>query len=408
MEVFNEKKNRCFCFFLIVWGLACALFLAVFHNFQGKAAAEMLAEHDRRIVSSLLEQGISPSGALQAVTSTEVTEDGKKLIEKAGISGDTAVRFLPLAAGVQGRSGGQLLAGYLIFMTVLLAGAFIFLREREKLYLLAISVTQKFLEGNFTMHLPRMNEGNIYRLFGSVDSLANALQSKQEAEHKGKEFLKNIISDISHQLKTPLSALKMYNEIISGEPENTSLVEEFTEKSSAALDRIEQLIGAMLKITRLDTGNIVFEKHPYQMREIVLEAVGDLKTRAQLEEKYLTLEGGEEMLVCDLRWTAEAVGNLVKNALDHTDTGGHIRVSWGSSGLMMRLCVEDNGCGIREEDFYHIFKRFYRSQNSRDKQGTGLGLPLAKSIIEGQGGILSVKSTPGLGTSFTISFLTEP
>lgn len=408
MEVFNEKQNRCFCIFLMIWVIICAILLMGYHNIQGRAAVQMLAEHDRGVVSELLKQGVSPSGAVRAVTSRSVTQEGKELLEKAGISGETAVRFLPLAAGAQARSGGLLLAGYLLFVLVLLAGVFVFLHQREKLYILAISVTQKFVDGNFNVHLPRMKEGNIYQLFASVDSLANALSSKQEAEHKGKEFLKNTISDISHQLKTPLSALKMYNEIISGEPGNGALVEEFTVKAGTALERIEQLIGAMLKITRLDTGNIVFEKHPYQVREVVLEAVVNLKTRAQLEQKQLILEGGDELLICDLGWTAEAVGNLVKNALDHTKAGGHIRVSWGNSGVMMRLCVEDDGCGIREEDFHHIFKRFYRSENSLDKQGTGLGLPLAKSIIEGQGGVLSVKSTPGFGTAFTISFLTEP
>ena len=108
-----------------------------------------------------------------------------------------------------------------------------------------------------------------------------------------------------------------------------------------------------------------------------------------------------------MEWTSEAVGNIVKNALDHTREGGIIRISWECSPRMARIRIADNGHGIAPEDIHHIFKRFYRSGSSLDGQGIGLGLPLAKSIVEGQGGTISVQSDPGEGTVFTISLLTK-
>ena len=110
---------------------------------------------------------------------------------------------------------------------------------------------------------------------------------------------------------------------------------------------------------------------------------------------------------CDPEWTKEAIGNLVKNALDHTKAGGIICISWEQTPGIFRLSVADNGCGIAEEDIHHIFKQFYRSSTSSDRQGAGLGLSLAKTILEGQGGNLSVESSPGEGSIFHMSFLTD-
>lgn len=110
-----------------------------------------------------------------------------------------------------------------------------------------------------------------------------------------------------------------------------------------------------------------------------------------------------------MEWTSEAIGNIVKNALDHTGSGGVIRITWEQTPAMVRISVTDNGDGIAPEDIYHIFKRFYRSKNIKNMKttGIGLGLPLAKSIVEGQGGVISVQSERHHGTTFTLSFLTE-
>lgn len=171
---------------------------------------------------------------------------------------------------------------------------------------------------------------------------------------------------------------------------------------------MEQLIQSLLKMARLDTGSIIFEKRKCLIAELVEESVNDLRERARCEGKEILAEGRkEEELFCDSEWTKEAVGNLVKNALDHTRAGGVIRISWKCSPAVICLTVEDNGCGIAPEDIHHIFRRFYRSSSSGDRQGAGLGLSLAKAIAEGQGGNLSVESMPGEGSVFRFAFLTD-
>lgn len=164
----------------------------------------------------------------------------------------------------------------------------------------------------------------------------------------------------------------------------------------------------MLKITRLDMGSILFEKEYYSISNVVGNAISELTTRAVSENKEIIIDGLEQKFFCDMEWTSEAIGNIVKNALDHTGSGGKIHISWERTPAMFRILISDNGHGIAPEDIHHIFKRFYRSRNACHTSGVGLGLPLAKAIIEGQGGFLSVQSECPKGTTFTLSFLTEP
>ena len=122
--------------------------------------------------------------------------------------------------------------------------------------------------------------------------------------------------------------------------------------------------------------------------------------------KELILSGDDDItLFCDREWMIEAVSNLVKNALDHTGEGGCIRMEWRVSASIVQITIKDNGSGIYPEDLHHIFKRFYRSRYSKDTQGIGLGLPLAKAIVEAHNGTIEVDSTLGRGTSFTMNFL---
>ena len=127
--------------------------------------------------------------------------------------------------------------------------------------------------------------------------------------------------------------------------------------------------------------------------------------RAELEKKEIRLSGEDEFIFCDAEWLTEAFGNLVKNALDHTSAGGIISIDWRKNGNILNVTFRDNGSGIHPEDIPHIFKQFFRSRFSKDTQGIGLGLPLAKTIIEAHDGMIEVDSELGHGTAFSVSFL---
>ena len=248
-------------------------------------------------------------------------------------------------------------------------------------------------------------EGAMYHLFHEVNSLVTIADAHADSERQAKEFLRDTISDISHQLKTPIAALNIYNGILQQEAADTATVQEFTALSEQELDRIESLVQSLLKMARLDAGAITLEQSPENLSELLEHIRGQYSFRAEQEGKEIDLEGDEQaILLCDRTWLTEAIGNLVKNALDHTEQGDRILVRWQQSPCLTQITVEDTGSGIHPEDLYHIFKRFYRSRFSKDTQGIGLGLPLAKSIIEAHRGSIEVHSELGHGTTFIINF----
>ena len=408
MSLLHDKYNRWYCIFTAA--LVPLLFLIglIVTDTQTAAAKEMLLTYDHAIATSLLEEGVSKEVIATALMNTETDTAGNKFLAEIGLSDNTDIENLPYVSVVKNTTLISLFVMLFLWTLLLFLGTMLFLYRRERLYRKSENIIKDYIDGNYTVHLPQSNEGNIYQLLASVDQLATMLQAKNDTEQKTKEFLKNTISDISHQLKTPLSALMMYQEIIENEPDNPETVREFSFKIGTALKRIEQLIQSMLKITRMDAGSIYFEKSNYSISNILNHAINELTTRADNEKKEIVIDGDlEQMLYCDIEWTGEAVGNIVKNALDHTDAGGKITISWERTPAMIRIFITDNGHGIAGEDIHHIFKRFYRSKNTSNSQGIGLGLPLAKAIVEGQGGILSVQSERLQGTTFTLSFLTE-
>lgn len=269
----------------------------------------------------------------------------------------------------------------------------------------ALQITA-YLEGETDARIPCDSDGELYRLFHAINTLASVLGAHADKELKTKESLKNIISDISHQLKTPLAALNIYNSLLLEDAKEAS-VRECALLSERELDRIETLIQNLLKIAKLDAGFIVFEKNTENVADMMKDIELHFAYRADREQKKLVLSGSDNVtLFCDRDWLAEAVSNVVKNAFDNTRGGDHISIEWKASISVVQITVRDNGCGIHPEDLHHIFKRFYRSRFSKDTRGTGLGLPLAKAVIEAHRGTMEVDSILGRGTAFVISFLT--
>ena len=147
------------------------------------------------------------------------------------------------------------------------------------------------------------------------------------------------------------------------------------------------------------------EKAEENVSALMQDILERFETWAEQDHEEFTLSGKDDIFLnCDALWMSEAIGNIVKNALEHTQPGGHISVQWTQSPLLTQIVITDDGKGIHQEDLYNIFKRFYRSRFSSDVHGIGLGLPLAKSIVEAHGGTISVTSTLDVGTTFTLNF----
>lgn len=288
----------------------------------------------------------------------------------------------------------------------ILAIGYWYFKEQNKIMENATAQIRQYISGNQNARIECNDEGELYRLFHEVNSLVSILSANATNKEKSKKFLKDTISDISHQLKTPLTNLNIYNGIMQEEVNDLPVIKEFTYLSEQELDRIEILVQNLLKITKFDAGTIVIEKSIENVSEMMGYIERHFTYRNEQEGKILNFSGDDTItLLCDRNWIIEAISNIVKNAFDHTKEGNTICIEWKRFASIIQIIIKDNGSGIHIEDLHHIFKRFYRSRFSKDTQGIGLGLPLAKLIIEAHSGTIEVDSELGIGTTFTINFL---
>lgn len=298
-----------------------------------------------------------------------------------------------------------LLVIFIVFGGFIWLLLYLYFKKQSQLMMNATEAVQCFINGDTDERIECDEEGHVYKLFYVVNALAATLNAQKERELQEKVFLKDTISDISHQLKTPLAALNIYNGILHDETEIES-IREFVRLSELELDRLETLVQNLLKLTRLDAGTIIMDKKEENVASLMTQVNQHFEYRAKQEQKTICLSGDENVqLLCNHDWILEAFDNLVKNALDHTAAGDLVQIDWRAQSSLVQIRVRDNGCGIHAEDIHYIFKRFYRSRYSKDYQGIGLGLPLTKAVIEAHHGVIEVESELGKGTCFTMNFL---
>ena len=387
----------CLISFLLAGGIATLLA----KNFQ-----QELLLHDYGVAGHLLnnEKELSISAFTSQPNENDI-ERGRAALASIGYDETTSMRFLPAVQIYRNQTMFSVFLLLVFLFGAIYLSLFLYLRRQHKAFSNAENTIRQFLDGNTTSRIECSQAGDWYSLFHAINEMATILSAHAENQRQTKEFLQDIISDVSHQIKTPLSALKMYHEIIESHKDDAAAVSSFTEKSQREIKRMEDVIYTLLKLARLDAGIIQMEKVPENLSVLMQDVLERFETWAEREHKTITLSGKEDVVIsCDALWVSEAIGNIVKNALEHTEDGGHIEVKWSQSPLMTQIEISDDGKGIHPEDLYNIFKRFYRSRFSSDVHGIGLGLPLAKSIVEAHGGTISVTSSLGAGTTFTLNF----
>lgn len=294
----------------------------------------------------------------------------------------------------------------IFFITIFFIILFDYKKILSKINIVSSSV-EKVLEGEYDMTLEGGEEGEFSILYNQLNLLVNRLVENMEKLKKEKEFLKNIISDISHQLKTPLSSIIMLNELmISKDDMDEETKVKFLNKTSEQLTRMEWLIISLLKIARVEAGAINYKMKNQPLIITINKAFSPLKEKAKDKKQNVIIEDKRDVyLNHDSDWMTEAIGNIIKNAIEHTEEYGTISIEIKESLLLVNIIIRDNGNGINKEELAHIFERFYKGKHEVKPISIGIGLTLSKSIIESNGGSISVKSIEGKGTEFTITFL---
>ena len=400
------KETRGMLRGLLIICLFAACDLAVLLSYMVKDFRETMVGHDYGTAGYFAAHpDTSVSSAFTKEKTDSDMETGRRILQEAGYYKNTAPDLIPAVAAYRKRTtvwlGGMLFSIFLaVFLTV---GIYIW--KQNKAIAKADTVITRFLSGDTGQRIDSEEDGDWYSLFHRINELAAILLAQAEHEKQTREFLQDMISDVSHQLKTPLAALKMYDEIMGQDGTDRETIQEFSRKSLREIRRVEDVVYTLLKIARLDAGSVRLEKADENIEMLLQDVTERFETMAARQSKEILLSGSSNTcLYCDALWMSEALGNVIKNALEHTQRGGKVAVSWERTPLLTNIIVEDNGKGIHQEDIHNIFKRFYRSRFSQDTHGIGLGLPLAKSIVEAHQGTISVTSKVGQGSRFVLSF----
>lgn len=260
-------------------------------------------------------------------------------------------------------------------------------REVEHYHLYEDSITAK-VQGKLMQYYDQMNE--------------DKRQSQQD-----KQIIQELVSDISHQVKTPIANLKMFTGILQEHEMTETKRSEFLSTISGQINKLDFLMQSLIKMSRLETGTFSIHMVEASLYNTIAQAVNGVWAKAEQKGIQLEVDCGSEISVQhDPKWTAEALGNLLDNAVKYTPAGGIVSVSVRPWQFYTRIDISDTGIGIPEEHYHDVFKRFYRAEEVADREGVGLGLYLAQGIIKRQRGYISVRSKVGEGSTFTVYLLT--
>ena len=250
-------------------------------------------------------------------------------------------------------------------------------------------------------------QGELGELYTNLYKLVQALKESNRKEQEEKIFLRDIMSDISHQLKTPLASLTVFLDLLyDGRVPDVDKQKQMLLESKNQVSRMEWMVLSMLKLARIEAGAIQFEKHPCSLYAIVAQAKESVAYLTEKRGQQIDVQIDEkQMLVCDGDWLTEAIINLLKNASDYSGEQTTIHIWTEDNPMYTRIYVKDEGCGIAESELKNIFKRFYRINKEVNPNSVGIGLSLTKSIVEGMGGKISVRSEFGSYTQFILTFV---
>jgi signal transduction histidine kinase len=331
---------------------------------------------------------------------------GTQVLSKYGLAseagaGNRGAADTGIAAGLLAR----LLPVGLALVVLVCAGFFLLLVRYQRAVSAQVAGLSAYLRridaGDYSLDVRDNGEGSFSLLKNDLYKVTVRLREQAELLQKDKTALSNLIADISHQIKTPLTSLGVLADLLVEDPPEEDR-RAFVERLRAQLGRIQWLVAALLKLARLDAGTASFNSESVGVRALIERALEPLQIPLEIKKQRLEVHGDDDAsFTGDLNWSAEALTNVVKNCVEHTPEGGMIEISYGSNALYAEIIVSDDGGGIASRDLPNIFNRFYRGENASEN-GVGIGLALAKAILTAQGGDISVRSQLGIGTSFTI------
>ena len=294
----------------------------------------------------------------------------------------------------------------IIFSILWMAIIFVYLRKRDKKINQITQYINEIKNRKYDLDINENSEDELSNLKNELYKITIMLKEESEITKKDKENLKMSVEDISHQLKTPLTSITIMLDNLKENPnmdENTK--QKFIFEISKQIEWINWLVISMLKLSKLDANVVQFYKEKINLKKLINEIIKNLEIPIEIKNQQIIIEGDENAsFTGDYKWQQEAITNIIKNCIEHNKEKGKLFIKYEENTLFTKITIRDEGEGISKEDLKHIFERFYKGQNSSENS-VGIGLALAKNIIEKNNGMISCKSELDKGTEFVIKYM---
>ncbi|WP_102275069.1 sensor histidine kinase [Cytobacillus massiliigabonensis] len=292
----------------------------------------------------------------------------------------------------------------LITSVLLIGCSLMFTRWRYKEIEKLSSYLRQITSGNYSLDVRDNQEGELSILKNDIYKVTLMLSEQKSVLKLDKILLTDAISDISHQLKTPLTSMLMMADLLYDAKLPVEKRTEFIKSIRIQLERMEWLVSSLLKLSKIDAGTVSFKKDQIYVKKLIEKAAEAIMIPIDIKEQTLSFEGEDKTsFIGDFNWTCEAIINILKNCVEHTSAGGTLSISFSENVLFTEILIEDDGEGIPKEDIPYIFNRFYKGKNACE-DSVGIGLAMAHSIIKRQNGDIHVKSELNKGTQFQLKF----
>ncbi|OXS74474.1 two-component sensor histidine kinase [Lysinibacillus sp. KCTC 33748] len=338
--------------------------------------------------------------------SSEYQEKGREIFRQYGLYEDLETKFFPLLNNHISSFNQTILWGMICFGLILFLANYIQYKIIFNKIKQLTSTAKKIIDGDYSVTINENKEGEIAKLAVSFRSMKDIIRKNMKDLLGEKEFLGQMLQDISHQLKTPLSTISIYNEMLLNEDLPRQQQVQLLQNNEIQISRMNVLIQNLLKVAKIDAKAVSFDKESLNLVETIHEVLNRLENIINERNLSIDWDGTEEVVVThDKLWMQEALMNLLKNAIEHSKPDDTITIQVNDTPIYTELIIQDFGEGIAAEDLPNIFNRFYKASTSKKHDSTGIGLALTKAIIEAHHALIKVESEKNVYTKFTITFI---
>ncbi len=404
MNIFKNRNSRkTIILGIIVIMLSTGIFWVI-NNIQYRKYLKIVNAKIDNIISQVIEKypDITEEEVLEILKNNETPESS--VLEKYGYTPD--ISYIKTLGEQIETNKKQNIALVIIFGTVSLGIYLIYVITQEKKIAEINEYIKQINNKNYILKIEENDNGELSKLRNELYKTTVLLKETAEISEKEKENLSTAIADISHQLKTPLTSIRIMLDNIQDDPDMEKEVrEDFLREISKQIDWISSLVVALLKIAKFDAGTIKMENNEINAKNLIDNIISNLAILMELKNiEIITNVDEKATFIADYKWQQEALTNILKNAIEHSKHNSRIYITVENTNLFLKIIIKDEGSGIDKEDLKHIFQRFYKTKNSSENS-IGIGLPLAKAIIEQSNGYIKVETKYGEGTSFEVKYI---